>query len=149
MEVYSGEPQVVVQGRRQPAQGGSVRQLDQRHARPGRVRPPAGFDVESFIRDYYAAWQGTDEDRIMSFYSDDVTVQIPGFLMQGKAALRDQFVRPFITAFPGNRHIVRKTICGRDTVVVEFNFEAVHTGAFAGHAASHSRVVLPGCGVYA
>src|SRR4030095_4709217 len=56
---------------------------------------------------------------------------------------------PFIAAFPGNRHIVKKTICGRDTVVVEFIFEAEHSGAFAGHAATHPRVVLPGCGVYA
>jgi hypothetical protein len=28
-----------------------------------------------------------------------VVLQIPGALMEGKEALRDQFVRPFITAF--------------------------------------------------
>ena len=57
-------------------------------------------DIESFMVEYYSAWGGTDEDRIMSYYADNVTVQIPGSLMQGKSAVREQFVRPFITAFP-------------------------------------------------
>jgi ketosteroid isomerase-like protein len=75
-------------------------------------------DIESFILDYYAAWGGTDEDRIMSYYAEGVTVQIPGSLMQGRSAVREQFVRPFITGFPGNRHVVRNMIfwtrrCGR------------------------------------
>jgi ketosteroid isomerase-like protein len=68
----------------------------------------SAFDVESFVREYYDAWSGTDLDRIMSYYADDVVLQIPGTLMKGKEALRDQFVRPFITAFPGNHHLVKK-----------------------------------------
>src|SRR5262247_1965013 len=92
----------------------------------------SAVDVESFIKEYYDAWGGTDEDRIMSFYADDVTVQIPGSLMQGKAALREQFVRPFIAGFPGNRHVVKRTTCGREAVIVEFDFVAEHTGSFAG-----------------
>ena len=105
-------------------------------------------DIESFILDYYAAWGGTDEDRIMSYYAEGVTVQIPGSLMQGKSAVREQFVRPFITGFPGNRHVVRNMIFGPDVVVVEFTFEADHKGPFAGRAATDARVELPGTGVY-
>ncbi len=108
-----------------------MHRLGRKHSQLRKDQPLAGFDVESFINEYYRAWQGTDEDRILSFYSDDVTVQIPGTLMQGKAALREQFVRPFIAAFPGNRHVVKKTIAGRDAVIVEFVFQAEHTGAFA------------------
>ena len=37
----------------------------------------SAFDIESFISEYYAAWGGTDEDRIMSHYADNVTVQSP------------------------------------------------------------------------
>src|SRR5262249_51337632 len=70
---------------------GKVRQLDQQHSRLRPEQPAAGLDAESFIKEYYEAWGGTDEDRILSFYADDVTVQIPGALMQGKAALREQF----------------------------------------------------------
>jgi predicted ester cyclase len=103
-------------------------------------------DIESFIIDYYAAWGGTDEDRIMSYYAENVTVQIPGSLMQGKSAVREQFVRPFITGFPGNRHYVKNIIFGRDVVVVEFTFEAEHKGPFAGRAATDARIELPGCG---
>ena len=52
-------------------------------------------DIESFMIEYYAAWGGRDEDHIMSYYADNVTVQIPGSLMQGQSAVREQFVRPF------------------------------------------------------
>ena len=106
------------------------------------------FDVELFIHDCFDAWSGTDEERILSFYADNVVIQVPGLLIEGKEALRDQFVRPFITAFPGNCHRVKNMIFGRGAVNVEFSFEAQHKGPFAGHAATGARVVVPGCGVY-
>src|SRR5499427_9078604 len=108
----------------------------------------SAVDVESFIYEYYDAWSGTDEDRIMSYYAENVVLQIPGLLMEGKEAVREQFARPFITAFPGNRHFVKKMIFGPGVVVVEFSFEAQHQGPFAGHAATGARITLPGCGVY-
>jgi PAS domain S-box-containing protein len=104
--------------------------------------------IESFIHEYFDAWGGTDEDRIMSYYADNVTVQIPGTLMQGSLAVREQFVRPFITGFPGNRHVVKNWIFGRDVVVVEWSFEAEHKGPFDGRAATNACVEVPGCGVY-
>jgi len=38
----------------------------------------------------------------MSYYAENVVLQIPGMLMEGTEAVRDQLVRPFITGFPGN-----------------------------------------------
>jgi PAS domain S-box-containing protein len=108
----------------------------------------SAVDTESFIIEYYAAWGGTDEDRIMSYYADNVTVQIPGSLMHGNSAVREQFVRPFVAAFPGNRHVVKNMILGLDAVVVEFTFEAIHKGPFAGHAPTDAHIELTGCGVY-
>ena len=105
-------------------------------------------DVRAFIDEYYKAWGGTDEERILSYYSEDVSVELPGMLLNGKAALRDQFVRPFVAGFPGNRHIVKNMIFGKDVVVVEFSFEADHNGPFAGRAATGIPVKVPGCGVY-
>src|SRR4030095_9675902 len=116
-------------------------------ANANRTAPAAG-DVESFINEYYAAWHGTDEDRIMAYYSENVTVQIPGILMQGQTAVREQFVRPYITGFPGNRHLVKHMIFGRDEVTVEFTFDAQHTGPFAGRAATDAHVQVAGCAVY-
>ena len=104
--------------------------------------------VRSFIDEYYKAWGGTDEDRILSYYSDDVLVELPGVFINGKTELRDQFVRPFIAAFAGNRHIVKNMIFGKDIVVVEFSFEADHSGPFIGRAATGIPVKVPGCGVY-
>src|SRR4029453_7370160 len=124
------------------------------------MRPPKGtsiaasfpvetvFDVESFIHEYYDAWSGTDLDRIMSYYTDDVVLQIPGLLMEGNEAVRNQFARPFSTAFPRNRHFVKRMIFGPGVVTVEFSFEAEHKGPFAGHAATGAQISLPGCGVY-
>jgi steroid delta-isomerase-like uncharacterized protein len=105
-------------------------------------------DVRAFIEEYFEAWSGTDEDLILSYYSDNISLEIPGTLMNGKAALRDQFVRPFVAGFPGNRHVMKNMIFGKDVVVVEWSFEAAHKGPFAGTAATGSAVKVPGCGVY-
>lgn len=104
--------------------------------------------VRVFIDEYFKAWQGTDEDRILSYYTETVYLEIPGMVIHGKAALRDQFVRPFIAGFPGNRHIVKSMMFGKDVVVVEWSFEADHSGPFGGRAATGAEVKLPGCGVY-
>jgi PAS domain S-box-containing protein len=106
------------------------------------------FDVESFIGEYCEAWSAADEPRILSYYSDDVVLQLPGMFMNGKEAVRDRFVRPFLLAFQRPRHRVLNLIEGLGVVSVEFSIDADHTGPFAGHAASRARVVVPGCGVY-
>ena len=103
-------------------------------------------DFRAFI-EYFEAWSGTDKGLILSCYSDTVSMEIPGTILNGKAAVRDQFVRPFLAGFPGNRHVVKNMMFGKD-VVVEWSFEAVHKGPFAGTAATGSAVKLPGCGVY-
>jgi steroid delta-isomerase-like uncharacterized protein len=105
-------------------------------------------DVESFINEYFGVWQGTDEDRIMSYYAESVAIQIPGRRMEGKTAVREQFVRPFITGFPGNRHIAKNMIFGQGVVVVEWSLEAEHKGPFAGLPATDAYVQVPGCSVY-
>ena len=68
--------------------------------------------------------------------------------MEGKEALRDHFVRPFITAFPGNHHVVKNMIYGPNVIVVEWIFEAQHKGTFAGHMPTGAQVKVPGTGVY-
>jgi ketosteroid isomerase-like protein len=85
-------------------------------------------EIEAFINEYFGAWQGTDEDRIMSYYSEHVALRLPGTLMQGKTAVLEQFVRPFIAGFPGNRHIAKNMIFGNDVVIVEWSFVANHRG---------------------
>jgi len=104
--------------------------------------------IQAFIEEYFEAWSGTDEDLILSYYAETVSLEIPGMLINGKAAVRDQFVRPFIAGFPGNRHVTKNMMFGKDVVVVEWSFEADHSGPFAGRAATGIAVKLPGCGVY-
>src|SRR5215467_8137363 len=89
-------------------------------------------DIRAFIYEYFEAWSGTDEQRILSYYSETIVLEIPGTIISGKAALRDHFVRPFIAGFPGNRHIVKNMIFGENVVLVEWSFEAYHSGPFVG-----------------
>ena len=105
-------------------------------------------DVRTFIDEYFEAWSGTDESLILSYYSENVSLELPGTVINGKVALRDQFVRPFLAGFPGNRHVVKNMTFGKDVVVVEWSFEATHKGPFVGTVATGTAVKLPGCGVY-
>lgn len=105
-------------------------------------------DVRGFVQEYFEAWSGTDEDRILSYYAEGVLLEIPGAIMKGRAAVRDQFVRPFIAGFPGNRHVTKNLFFGKHVVTAEWSFEANHGGSFAGRAATGTSVKLPGCGVY-
>jgi ketosteroid isomerase-like protein len=63
--------------------------------------------VRAFIQEYFDAWKGTDEDAILAYYADDVELHLPIGTFSGKAAVRDNFVRPFIAGFPGNVHAIR------------------------------------------
>ena len=62
--------------------------------------------------------------------------------------MRDNFVRPFIAAFPGNVHAIQNLAHAKNLVAVEWRFEAVHTGPFANVEATGKQVKVPGCSFY-
>lgn len=51
------------------------------------------IDVQTFFDDYFTAWRGTDIDRILSYYAEDVTLVFAGTAMGGRAAVETNFVR--------------------------------------------------------
>jgi steroid delta-isomerase-like uncharacterized protein len=104
--------------------------------------------VRAFIQEYFDAWKGTDEHKILAYFSDDVVIHLPTGTLEGKTAVRDNFVRPFIGAFPGNVHSIRNLAHAKNLVAVEWSFEAVHKGAFAKIEATGKKVQVPGCSVY-
>src|ERR1700674_6049869 len=105
-------------------------------------------DVRAFIQEYFDAWRGIDEDKILAYYSDDVVIRLPTGALDGKIAVRDNFVRPFIAAFPGNVHSIRNLAHAKNLVAVEWRFGAVHKGAFAKLEATGKKVQVPGCSFY-
>jgi steroid delta-isomerase-like uncharacterized protein len=105
-------------------------------------------DVRAFIQEYFDAWKGTDEHKILAYYTDDVVLHLPTGTLEGKAAVRDNFVRPFIAGFPGNVHAIRNLAHARNLVAVEWSFEAVHKGPFANVEATGKQVQVPGCSFY-
>ena len=104
--------------------------------------------VRAFIHEYFDAWKGTDEDRILSYYSADVVLQLPTGRLIGQSAVLDQFVRPFIGAFPGNVHSIQNLAHAPNLVAVEWNLEALHRGTFADLPATGRHVRLSGCSFY-
>jgi len=54
----------------------------------------ASEDVRTFMQEYFDAWKGTDEQTILTYYSDDVVISLPTGALEGKTAVRDNFVRP-------------------------------------------------------
>jgi len=104
--------------------------------------------VRAFIQEYFDAWKGDDEHKILAYYSDDVVLHLPTGTLEGKTAVRDNFVRPFIAAFPGNVHAIRNLAHAKNLVAVEWSFEAVHKGAFAKIEATGKKVSVLGCSFY-
>ena len=105
-------------------------------------------DVRAFVEEYFASWTGTDEDKILAYYSDNIVHRLPAGTFEGKTAVRDNFVRPFITAFPGNVNVILNLAYGKNLVAVEWSFEGVHTGPFGNIEATGKQVQVPGCSFY-
>ncbi len=105
-------------------------------------------DVRAFVEEYLASWTGTDEDKILAYYSDNIVLRVPAGTFEGKTAVRDNFVRPFITAFPGNVNVILNLAHGKNLVAVEWSFEGVHTGPFGNIEATGKQVQVPGCSFY-
>src|SRR5512134_3562662 len=87
-------------------------------------------DVRAFVEEYFASWTGTEEDKILAYYSEDIVLHVPTGKLEGKMAVRDNFVRPFITAFPGHVNVILNLAYGKNLVAVEWSFEGVQTGPF-------------------
>lgn len=105
-------------------------------------------DVRAFLQEYLEAWKSTDENKILAFFSDDIVLDPPTGTLDGKLAVRDHYVRTFIAAFPGNVNTIRHLTHGHNVVALEWTFEAVHTGKFAGVEATGKQVRLLGCSLY-
>jgi len=107
-------------------------------------------DIREFIQEYFDAWQEGVTEKILSYYSDDVVINLYNVPAQskGKAAVTENFVVPFNKAFPGNVHKILNLVHQGNQVVIEWMFTAVHKGDFAGIAPSMRTVNVPGCSVY-
>ena len=105
-------------------------------------------DARAFVEEYVASWTGTDEDKILAYYSDNIVLRVPAGTFEGKTAVRDNWVRPFITAFPGNVNVILNLAYGKNLVAMEWSFEGVHTGPFGNIEATGKQVQVPGCSFY-
>ena len=104
--------------------------------------------VGAFVQEYFDAWKGTDVQNILTYYSDDVVIQLPTGTLEGKPAVRDNFVIPFVNGFPGNVHSICNLAHANNLVAVEWRFDAIHKGRFANIEATERTVRVLGCSFY-
>jgi ketosteroid isomerase-like protein len=66
------------------------------------MKEQPAIDVREFIQEYFDAWRDGITEKILSYYSDDVVINLLGgpALLEGKAAVAENFVLPFTKAFP-------------------------------------------------
>ncbi len=107
-------------------------------------------DIREYMQEYFNAWTEGGTENILSYYSDDVVINLLGgpALLEGKVAVSQNFVVPFNKGFPGNVHKVLNFIHQGNQVVIEWMFTAVHKGEFGGIQPTGRAVNLPGCSVY-
>ena len=91
-------------------------------------------DIREFMQEYFDAWQEGVTEKILSYYSDDVVINLLGgpALLEGKSAVTENFVLPFTKGFPGNVHNIVNLVHQGNQVVIEWMFTAVHKGDFGG-----------------
>lgn len=107
-------------------------------------------DIRKFMQQYFDAWEKGVTEKILAYYPDDVVINLLGVpaLLEGKAAVAENFVLAFTKGFPGNVHKVLNLVHQGNQVVIEWMFTAVHKGEFGGIPATGRTVNLPGCSVY-
>ena len=114
------------------------------------MKAQTAIDTRQFIQQYFDAWEESVAEKILSYYSDDVVIDVLGVpaLLEGKPAVAENFVLPFTRAFPGNVHKILNFIHQGNQVVIEWMFTAVHKGEFSDMPATARTVNVPGCSVY-
>ena len=108
------------------------------------------IDIREFMQQYFDVWEEGITEKILSYYPDDVVINLLGgpALLEGKAAVTENFVLPFTKGFPGNVHKILNLVHQGNQVVIEWMFTAVHKGEFGGIPATGRTVNVPGCSVY-
>ena len=108
------------------------------------------MDIREFMQQYFDVWEEGIPEKILSYYPDDVVINLLGgpALLEGKAAVAENFVLPFTKGFPGNVHNILNLVHQGNQVVIEWMFTAVHKGEFGGIPATGRTVNVPGCSVY-
>ena len=109
-----------------------------------------GIDIREFMQEYFDAWTEGVTEKILSYYSEDVAINLLGgpALLEGKGAVSENFVLPFTKAFPGNVHNILNLVHDGNQVVIEWMFTAIHSGDYGGISPTGRTVNLPGCSVY-
>ncbi len=102
----------------------------------------SGGALRSVFDRYFEAWHGSDPQKVLAFFSDDIVIDlVGGDNLKGKQAVGEKWVMPNMKQYPGNVHRVQQYFEMDDHAVIEWVFSAVN-------AATHKEESFPGCSIY-
>jgi hypothetical protein len=94
---------------------------------PKTLAVASGSGLRPLFDRYFEAWHGTDPQKVLACFSDDIVVNLwgDGSTLDGKKAAGDQWIIPTMKQYPGNVHHVRNFLEVDDQAVIEWLFTGV------------------------
>jgi hypothetical protein len=87
--------------------------MKERRMHAAATQSPKPETVRAFIQAYFDAWKGTDEEKILDFFSPDVILYVPTGKLEGVTAVRDG-----LGLSPGLRQTVKTLLTVRCKFIV-------------------------------
>jgi steroid delta-isomerase-like uncharacterized protein len=96
------------------------------------VKEVSQVDLRQFVDSYMRAFNAHDEDRIRSFYADDVVFEAPGDVRLVGAEATVDYAMEWLRAFPDGQLRSEIDILSEDWIVQRFVFEGTHEETLMG-----------------
>jgi len=100
--------------------------------------------LRRLIDQYFEAWRGGVPERVLSYFSEDIVINLWGGAagtLAGKKLVAEQWVIPTVKNYPGNTHHIKNFLEVGDQVAVEWLFTAAH-------ASTGKEINIQGCSIY-
>ena len=89
--------------------------------------------LDCLVREFFDALNASDFEAARAALDPSCAFAAPGIEGEGPDAVLG-WIRPFLAAFPGSQHQVRRTVEAQDAVAFELEIAGTHTAPLAGPA---------------
>ncbi len=93
-------------------------------------------------------WHGHRLDVVVEVFKSDATVHLGDSAVTGMATIRDDFMRPYQTAFPDLRYQVTDLLFDGNRIAMHYLGTATHTGDYEGKPATGKRLTYEGIAIF-
>ena len=89
-------------------------------------------------------WNRKNLDLLSELYQSDAKVYLSSEILVGIERLKNEFIRPTLTAFPDLHHEINDIICVGDKVAMRYTGTGTHEKDFAGKKATGGKLEYEG-----